>query len=879
MIIEFGWNNDYAPPRASRLRHEIAGPAALTNILATRLACQKKIQPPVRRTAAVLAAAQTIYANDPRAYGAEVFAKDPWAMAQSILQWRDELVALGWRGTLGESPRTRLGFLASIEELAKTSEITGQADILAAVDRKLDGLENWPLGIERIVLHDPQDELPAQWQRILRNIEKLQPGTLHASDAGTISPQFDIIRTETVWEAADITARIVSRAEEATLLAGSSTEVLDQELLRRDQPTIGIHESFRQRGISKLLLTFVDAFIGEVDTKKLVDLLNFRAFVTPHTQTQLLTPRVSRALLRALSRQRSTEGTAWNEAIADLAEEAAIARTFTDAYRSKRCDTDAEGLLDASRITAMFDTFLQFMKGKSGISELRRIIDSVHAALAVCPAMTPYMLRQLVAQAAESRPSPLAVVGRSSRITAIKAPGHARGEKLLIWWAPTPGTPSPRGTWTVAEKNQLAAQNIAIPEPSELEKLSINSALRALRSCRKIIAVIPRTLHGANNSVDNPLVTLMSDVITPGVDSKTTFTTNSLLHEEVNPNLAETRRLATGVLTPSAKETFVSTPQTWTIENGESFIPESLSFTSLDKLLTNTPEWLLSSHFHVKPSPSIDIQNDYLLRGFIAHKIFEVMFEESKDPTELDAIFERTWPLFNQDLGQVINTTERQSQRHTVASSYHSLMEILEKSGAHIRRTEAPIEDSTITVPFNGGEKVITLRGSRDLEIETASGVGVIDLKFSKSNKYKEIIEKYGSLQLAIYAYTADPDNYQTIPTGYYLMPSQKLFTMDHIFQGRGVNITDEGQANYTVINKTIRSLGLLFEQMAAGEISNLAVEYAQSSAAESTTKEKEGLVRDFRDQYPLLKDSAIPIEFATYHDYPILTGAGKDFS
>ena len=104
---------------------------------------------------------------------------------------------------------------------------------------------SWPLGIDTIELRDKADTLPQVWQDILGAVEAAGV-TVTEAEAPTETPKLTIVRGPDTWSTAEAAARYLANVndrERICIIAGDATAVLDQQLARRQAPTLGIADS------------------------------------------------------------------------------------------------------------------------------------------------------------------------------------------------------------------------------------------------------------------------------------------------------------------------------------------------------------------------------------------------------------------------------------------------------------------------------------------------------------------------------------------------------------------------------------------------------------------------------------------------------------
>ena len=95
------------------------------------------------------------------------FAKDPLAVAETLLRWRDELVLAGWDGSPDAGSSQRIRDLAEVEELAGPDLLPGVGDRVRKALTELDRRDPKFATIE--VLEDP-DSLPLLLRRVFAKL-------------------------------------------------------------------------------------------------------------------------------------------------------------------------------------------------------------------------------------------------------------------------------------------------------------------------------------------------------------------------------------------------------------------------------------------------------------------------------------------------------------------------------------------------------------------------------------------------------------------------------------------------------------------------------------------------------------------------------------
>src|ERR1700732_5260505 len=110
-----------------RFNESICGPQGFLRILELRLGLPSKPASAASRIVQYRGALDSAASIKGRVYSAS-FAKDPRAVAETLLRWRAELVLAGWDGSPDPGVSDRICDLAEVEELAGLDLLPGFGD-------------------------------------------------------------------------------------------------------------------------------------------------------------------------------------------------------------------------------------------------------------------------------------------------------------------------------------------------------------------------------------------------------------------------------------------------------------------------------------------------------------------------------------------------------------------------------------------------------------------------------------------------------------------------------------------------------------------------------------------------------------------------------
>lgn len=129
MNVTFGLALDgfaSADPRPS-FDEVVCGPVGLLRLLELRLGLVGALPSHGRRVVGYRDALAALTAAGPQFYSAS-FAQDDYAVAETLLRWRDELVLAGWDGLAAPGFSPRLATLAAVAVTLDPALRTGEGD-------------------------------------------------------------------------------------------------------------------------------------------------------------------------------------------------------------------------------------------------------------------------------------------------------------------------------------------------------------------------------------------------------------------------------------------------------------------------------------------------------------------------------------------------------------------------------------------------------------------------------------------------------------------------------------------------------------------------------------------------------------------------------
>ena len=232
--------------------HLTTGPNGFLRLLETQLGIRGKDESLTSRLIQYLACLEASN-NEKRFYHAS-YEADPFSVARTLLQWRDEWYLAGWNGKFATDVPDRLGDMAAVEVQASKSVApnTGQR-----IQRALALLDSHQIAIERIDLVDPLEHFGELWQTLVQatgaahtELEPITPQAPASTDLGKVQrrlldPTADrvtleqdgsllLVQASSARESAPVIVNLVQNQlaakQEVAVLCESRGELFDEAL-------------------------------------------------------------------------------------------------------------------------------------------------------------------------------------------------------------------------------------------------------------------------------------------------------------------------------------------------------------------------------------------------------------------------------------------------------------------------------------------------------------------------------------------------------------------------------------------------------------------------------------------------------------------------
>lgn len=857
MRIVFGWNLDRSPWSTSDAGTTVvAGPLGLLGILQTRLGTTRPtVDRPIR-----IAQYRSLLARADHPWYRSSFVNDPWNTAGHLLQLRDDAIEAGWQPKIDDrdySIHPRLDALSVVEKLValgpshdKYSTLApGRADDLREVLNllRLHG-PRWPLGIGSIELRDNRSDLPCVWQDIL-NAAEIAGVTIILTPPRTEIPKLSIVRGQDEWSTAEAAARYLSLVpdrDRVCIVAGDSTAVLDQQLARRQAPTLGIPSAATTTPSAQVLPVFLSAILPPTDIRRVAEFLHlsFGSTDSDSPAKKLVPHAVSSPLLNALAREPGISGdaaSAWMTALHELKERALshpdtatkawdIARTLDEFFRVTPPQIHDDELTLAS-LTPVLDwltTRLRRLKAhhksivegvQTGevrtttdpfIAEAATHLDSFRAALGRLGTET-LRTRELfdIAESCAPTSARATATAQAADWTVVTEPSEVPADTdMIVWWASHRTGIAASETWDPAEVAALADAGAQISSAADRERLRQASELSGIRTAPNLVCFCPDTFRGEPLALHPTLSRLAEDIAATHPDRFTsTFVDSVLTDPTITRNVVEL--VDTGLLDTATWQLHDITVPTTTVQlersirpqsvsrtldgNFTHLLPESLSYSQIDQLLSDPQEWALSRALGLGRGYTFDIPTGNRMIGTLVHAVVEHLVRigetnaaetsvgEIPSAATIATTFDSLVPRFAAELLLPGQLARRNTIRSIALASLTHLFTAAQSRGFNITGAE---ENFTVdwTLTIAGTPRTVQLRGQRDLDGAFVDGRPVIiDLKWANSDKrYRTMIHEGEAVQLSVYSHTTESPSGAHPLTSYFMLKQGRFVSTDY---------------------------------------------------------------------------------------------------
>lgn len=758
-----------------------AGPSGLLNVIETALGIGRPAVASGKRAAALLPAIEAT-----NGFWSKSFEKDPFATAETLVQWRDWLRLHGWRG---EPASNRLKELAQV-----TGQVLpGEPDRLSAV---LVALKDRRTGIERIERQSPISDLPQLWVKVfealrMQGVEVVNrpvpPAAAHgnlaaARESGFVPHEGDhtlqLLQTNGAVEAADRVAAHLAGLDtlEGVVVVGGDS-VLDAALRRYGLPTAGLPMTAGGNALLSVLPLVLACGWQPPNPQYVLELL-----ALPKSPVDI---RLRRDLIKALQSQPAVNSEDWIQAlvkslsrIKDEGGRQKAGQRVTDLFGTSTCRGTAYPVVEAQDRAALVLTWLQ---GNRNLKDLTVAEGPLwDAAIGQCTGfsdllacsglktLTPETLRRLVAMATSGTTATTPFAAQAG-LTHVRQPGGVAGPvRRVLWWnfAGTRTTGLDGVPLSLAEQEALTAYGVVLPDASTIAQAQAERWRRPLmQASETLLLVCPLRDAEGEEQFLHPL------------------------WAEIQGRLAKTGRIDTlvrqksflGHEAPKVARSLLTLPvaqRKWQVAPGNVRLRAEESPSGAGALIGCPLKWVLHYACGIQPATAAALPADELLYGTLVHDLISKLADETaanpslNEPnaakTRMAALFDELGPQVAAPLFQPGSEADRMRVRRVAIESTRAIWELLRQPGSRVVATEVEKK-----IPALG--RILT--GRPDLVADKP--LRVIDMKWGGRSFRTKTLKSGAAYQLAAYSQVVREKDQPLPPTAYFILTQRRFLTVD----------------------------------------------------------------------------------------------------
>lgn len=442
--------------------------------------------------------------------------------------------------------------------------------------------------------------------------------------------------------------------------------------------------------------------------------------------------------------------------------------------------------------------------------------------------------------------------------------GLVRPTKELLWWNFVAVEREPGfARWYQHERSYLQQKGMQLETPSDENARLLWQRLRpVLQTKQRLILVIPEYIDG-QEQLAHPLWGDLCAAL--GEQHLERITID--LDLASNPSLLELNALPEQV---PISATALGKPKPYLFVDASKNLQQTNteSFSSLDNLLYYPYQWVFRHQMKLNKSSMLSVVNDRILKGNMAHRIFEDLMQAVQgavEPWKQTAVFdwidEHIETLLERE-GAVLLMYGYEPERigliNTIKRAAWALIKAIQENGWRIKATEAVIHGKMADQELKGVVDLV-LERTRAGQLEHA----IVDLKWGGSTYRKSQIQNNEDLQLVIYSKLLAPE-VGWAHTAYFIMESGKLIARNNqAFDVAEVVQPDQDfrAIHESIWQKMIKTYEWRMEQIRSGKI-----EVRTEETAEAIDEEE-----DEMDMETLLELLAMKKGNAPFDDYQVL--------
>lgn len=773
--------------------HQYLGEKGLLEYFELHLGCVTSDVHDAIRIAQFEGIIRTYLEEHPSTFISTSFLNNSWTTAKDMLRWRDELVLAGYN--FNEEDRTveRLYVISSLEALSEKlaagindrwryvfQEVSKrELDFLSGLKSYANSRELPPFfqeffellkkkGIEIIYteadLEDPVNTDLGRWQQAISGgtREEFQgDGTITVLKGGSLFLQAQYLSH--------------NMPDDSVVIIQEKGHILDQAIIAAGQPSLG-YMSMDDWGDLLQLLHWLPSLIWTtVDPASTMQWLSMPFAPLPRT--------LRKHLLKAFQKSPGTENDEWHKAIAKYAEQNGLkveeVQRKIQHWLSRKRYIEKVPISELIILLEDLSHWCRAVQNESYgeacmvlFDEIQNLKELIKATDTVEEITLPQYNEWLSAIQGE--------VGGAQSKKEVGAHFHVRHPanivghcSKVVWWnCCDPGNPIRRKIrWTDQEKKRL--HGLALESREEYLRrwyaMQQNAVLRARDS---LILCVPSNQEGVH-PLYNALMAQggATEKVMVNLDKSTNmFRAKGIqVRRYYGPKFQKEWKVSANLIPQREKE----------------------SYSSLSKLFYYPYQHVLRYGLKLSKVNLPDVQVTPLLKGNLAHRVVEILFEK-----------ESFWKADNTGREQQIHSTtqavfDKEGEIFLLPHHEVSKADFLRTICLHVLRLSQMIEEDGWEIATDGLEREVhghlngvAIRGFVDLILTRGNESAIVDLKWGGINKRKDQLSNNNALQLNLYERLLRPE-YPKIHIAFFILSKGQMLARNKLAFSQAV-VTDE---------------------------------------------------------------------------------------
>jgi len=805
------------------------GPVGLLRVLENQLGIPGEESSFTTRLIQYLAALdESQYQN---AFYAESYDSDPFSVARTLLQWRDQWYLAGWNGSFPKDVPARLTDMTALEQHAGSVD-QGLGQRLQHVITLL--AEN-PVAIESIELRDEITDFPYLWRELINaigvpvtTIDKLVPQAPKTTDLGKLQQHLlsqsnqsavekisllndgtlTVLGAHSANETTPLVAYLSQRwltqepDQSVAILAEQRGDLLDEAMEAAGAPRLGFTALSPWRPIFQILPLVCELLWEPLNPTALFQFLSHPVGPVPARVRQKLAQVVreipgigslewQRMLAQCLDDEEATNGSVsrdklqqrieyWVESPRVSPQVGIDSKRLRE--RAKRVADWLVGLLESSNdesLQALYHVAL------NQVQEFEHAVERLHDFGR--DSLTRDNVLRLI-EDVRGNGAPITdrhaevIPGFSLALRAEHSGSFNSPVDALIWWDCQASDRVHRWPFSQTERKALTANGVQLQSEAEQLEWLGKAWLRPLLCTKQHCTIVSH--HDVERQ--HPLWEQISS-ITEGL--------HTLPASE--PSTAEILGIP---LQPLEHRTLPGKSRWWQLDEKIKLDKREFeSFSSLDAFINSPYQWLLNYAARIRPGSLGTIKDGNLLKGNIAHRLYEEFFNAHPKIAQIKISEVAGWVDENilsllEKEGALLLEAGRQAECEQLITQLQYSLEVLTThlQQAHVETVKTELKQEGM---YYGGK----LTGSIDLLATRSDGSeAVVDIKWGGRNYRRDSMRANSYLQLATYAQLRQNKNGDDSPKlGYFIVTDAHLLSLNHDFFPEAEQITPTAEENW----------------------------------------------------------------------------------